>query len=280
MENYYKHILVAGTISLCCSITYLNADLLNGPRSPESQELVKVLQDKTMQIPDRLQFQTDQINIMRDALDTSKLKKNVTSASKLMGLIKRDNSIYDLVKNNPIFLEASIQIIKQEPKLNSSLAIAFVAESIKNIPLFTEAVKAANPETRIEMLNVYMGDLLIKNYDVINQKASRNEYNETKELVKIIFDNSSKNEAYKTMLNSIKVTGFIQDPVNFLLTLGLPLNLVLENNQTFLDQTNAILDIVPEAKGSALVQENIKYLRSKGAKTYAELTAAEKGQKL
>lgn len=247
-------------IALFCTATYhLHADLFNGPWSPESQELAKVIQNSTMAIPEKFKGQEKEINFMRKAVNQP--------IDNLVVTIMLDDTVKNLLKNNPIFLESIIGIIKQT-KSASSENIALVAAEVRNINLFTTAVKTIQDKSTLLAEHVF--SLFSYSTPLLEIKNAPEEFEFEKELIKIIITTVPKEEAYKAMRRSIKLVENFQKPMDFILSLGFPINLVSEAKQTLLDEAN-FLHTFDQYKNDPDLKKTIDYLKSKGAKTYAEL---------
>lgn len=243
----------------------LNIGLINGQYSPESQVLAQILKHPSLSIPEKFRAQESQITEMRNAAKIS--------IGALLATIKDHDSIRRLLVNKPDYLWAVIQLIQQAPMLNVALALADLAETINNTALFTQAAKMATPESLNNLLIRYITFDLFQN-------------NQGKEFIKIIVNTDSKKEdfnkeafqkqAYQTIINSIPLTSKnFQGPMDFLLSLGLPINLPASDKRTLLDKVNTLINL----SGATYFNELKTYLISKGAKTHAELTPAERGEK-
>lgn len=214
-----------------------NMDLLKGPyskKSKENEEFVRILNDSTLPIPNKFKSQEKEIKHFR---------KQLAEAA---------------ATSHPLASEA------------------FSAMKIKDLSLFTSIIQTAPLKTKEYLLKTNIFELFRKNKEInenVENKSAKEEYDFIKKIITIIFDNSAKEDASKDILTLVKThmgSKNIKDPIEFLLSLGVSLNVVLKNNQTVLDQINAVLLKNPEVNNQD-VQNIIQYLMSRGAKTYAEL---------
>ena len=96
------------TALLCAATLSINADLLNGPYSPESQELVQLAQSPDMQIPDKFKDKKEYIAELRNFV-SSKTTENFLTYH---GNIPSSKQL-EIYKNFPKNIkEAIIQLIK------------------------------------------------------------------------------------------------------------------------------------------------------------------------
>lgn len=311
MDSRYKQILLAIIISLCCAAIRLNADLLNGPYSPESQKLVNLFKDNNLPIPEKfknIKGAEELINGFREDSDPATLTN----------LLLRYPEIEPLIRKNMIFTQALIQYIKNSeipeyiqnleyPRSDYQLKmLANFARFLNNSELFNSVISKIQEQTKRALLKSYISDLFSHNYNG-NVLSSRDPdlseyhkkaYNTTKEFTKKIVSTlengkstAAINEAFVNFINTkytndLYLSGDLEDIIALLLNLKTDINAISSDKKTFLDMVIVQLDQFksfnrPDQFKQNLqnLERNIDFLKSKGAKTYAELTAQEKGQK-
>ncbi len=298
MSNQYKQILLAIVIALCCAVIRLNADLLNGPYSKESQELVKLMKNPNADVPERFKDFENIVVKLGSFLQTS--------YGKFADAVRLNPTVISLAQNNTAFLEAIIQILKSkkaelEPSNISGsdygfLNIALFASELNDLDLFEQAVKLCQQKGKSFLLNNFINDLFRNNSLIQNNldkeftEKAKKSYKLDKKLIRILSNYIDKETLHKNI--EMQIYGFslnFEDPINFLLSVGADINFVSgkKNPQTILDRANKSLEDAQKTLTAdqesqdyyQQVQKTITFLKSKGAKTYAELTAAEKGQR-
>jgi hypothetical protein len=276
--------------ALLCTLTLsLSADLLNGPYSPESQELVKLAQNSTMPIPGKF-------NSQEKAIIEKFRRINSTACTELSFIY--DDNFMQAMKSNQIFLEAFIQLLLSKNQKFCILKITDYAEKIGNNELFISCIKNMPDEAASTYFTSTLRQLR-KNIDCFRsieiQTRTEAECKEKRDkLKKTINQLITHHKNLISVLNDFAeqaiieaswhfISPFTEDYFDFLLSLGLNLNSPkidrLEKPKatyvTMLDiLKNNLNKLDPAADYSrTTVQNTINYLLSKGAKTYAELTA-------
>lgn len=272
-------------IALFSTATYhLHADLFNGPWSPESQKLVKLAQNPAMPITAMFKGEEKQIDALRQLSKFNLLDPQITE------------EVAVNLKDAPIFYEAVLQIlndiaskitvdddlgnIKRYAPLNKNSVLNLVranfAYIIDNQELFESILKNSTQNTKDAILGFFVdkassnraADLLqFKKYIEIALKLGANpngDFNDAMRPYKKII------QYYLPNINNPEKN----DPILELLLLNdLNINTVFYIKSIKKQQT--LLDLL--LGGSSLASQNqelkdlIKYVKSKGAKTYAEL---------
>ncbi len=293
-----KNIFLFTTI-LCSSIFTIKADLLNGPYSQESQELVRVIKDKSLLIPNALKDQQSNITVLRDLFENNKSKGSTDPDIFFFANVYRNKNLLDLANNSPIFLEAFIQLLKQTiptavdlqvnqlnitdfPKFN----VAQFFQIIGNVDLFKRAIDTAPIAVKKTLLRSSIGVLSSHGSFSIDDSRYLKPYTKTKEFIKILVNNMPSAEAYQTIMSNSQAflkplmasdVKILPQIIEFLLSIGLPINLLNGDKETLLDQLNATISLIEKDPEYTKVLPDIKKLKenltAKGAKTYAELTA-------
>jgi hypothetical protein len=253
-------IIIAMAISMS-----LQADLLHGPFSAESQELVKLAQNRTAPIPENLKKRSALIELFRSWFSS----EYIDASSALI--------------NGPVSLEAAVQVIMLTPLKSWAKDLSkqhlthafFLARAQRNKELLALVIKEMPQKDRDSLLETEILELFVSLYD-------KKEYEDEKEAIKIIIANSgTSDDVIKKALNkaaaSILLQKDIEEPLDFLLSLGLPINYISPDatkQETLLDIVNNML-LEDKLKNDQDLLKTQKYLQSKGAKTSQELSQAK-----
>jgi hypothetical protein len=277
--------VLAIVISLCCAVIRLNADLLNGPYSAESQKLVEFIKNPKLEIPNELKEKASEIDILRKGYSgTANEKESETYIS--------------LLKNNQQTLEAIIQAYKNNQDYLSQ--VAGVAILINNTDLYLAAIKQMPENDREIALGFGLGFLmsitLMQLDDPKTSGKDRADFNRSYEFSKKSLTSLVKdypkliNETFLSSDNARSLLrrfngNFTKEYLDFLINLGLNINNPVTKDKTVLDViekdlANALKPDAPDLLKSSIkdYEAALAYLKSKNAKHFAELTAA-KGQK-
>jgi len=269
----------------------LNADLLNGPWSPESQEIIKLIENPLLPIPEKFK------------------------SGKLYGFTQKEifvNSFRECTQRNRCYwmdflgiddlasLEAAITIIKKfkpqekviateniDPLDYSNFFILFMSIELLNDTyhpmddLFKKVFIQIKPQTQLAVLKMFFDGFIFTRPG--NPLATKKE-----ELIQFIAPLVTPEIFNKSFIYAIEkgAVGLFDSEtaqmVNFLISRGAKINFeIVENNKkvTIMDLLNNKLLQMEAQDLRQNIQEWINFLKSKGAKTYAELTVTEKGQK-
>jgi hypothetical protein len=286
-----KQIFLSITI-LCASTFAIHADLLNGPWSSESQELVRLVQNPTLSIPKSLDYRKIQINRLR------------TQFAPDWG----NAEFYPSDYLDRVFSETVVQLLllqKPKPKYPTpypsnegyKYVIATIALARKDFDMLNAILKNTSTELKnkllLDILN-FTGRLAWHDTERIKRVEktykSQNLIEDGKQKIKALLNSGAQiNAKNNDPLEPIKNKPLITDelPVDytlltFLIEQGLDINTIFENsynfpaNQTLLDcyiyYMNPASQSYAEAqKFSKDIQKIIDYLKANGAKTYAEL---------
>jgi hypothetical protein len=299
-----KKLFLLTTLLIASTIT-IHADLLNGPWSPESQELLKVIKDKNLPIPNALKDQQANVTVLRDLFENNKSKGSTDPDMFFFANVYRNKNLVDLANNNPIFLETFIQLLKQTIPTSIDLQVtqlnitdfpqfnvAQFFQIIGNMDLFKQAIATAPIAVKKTLLKSSMVILSSHGSFSIDDSLYLKSYNKTKEFIKILVNNMPSADAYQTIMGNSQAflnplmesdIKILPQIIEFLLSIGFPINLFNEDKETLLDQLNTTISLIEKNPEYTKVLPDINKLKenmiSKGAKTYAELTAAQKGQR-
>jgi hypothetical protein len=270
----------------------LRADLLNGPYSNESKELLRLAQDPTLPIPDKLKDQTDNLELFRMVLN---VVNNPDTTAFGYGPLR------ELIKENKAYAEALIQNIKEKniklksPKKRPASKFTFSPADYQFYLLARTAIVAGEmelfkkilPKLQQETKMILVEDLLT---DRLFSKApeEKKQFDLILKFLKEIF-NQNKNEGLDdtfadfSVASSLNFDEYDRKIMDLFINLGANVNFVnkqkkegfgwfKEPNVTILDVLNKRIttdEFFKDHPEDIIIAAD--YLKSKGAKTYAAL---------